>query len=269
MINADNQAIISIIVPVYNVEPYLRECLDSIVIQSFTDWELILINDGSSDLSGNICNEYAATDGRIRVFHQQNLGQSAARNVGLDNMSGKYVTMVDSDDVLISNDYLKLMYDSLIQNDAEMSICRLAILKKEKDIPSTCGDVRSTFIRSGEDYSFWRNIPSGFLPNSAATKMYQASLFDNIRYPEGRIFEDIAIQHKLTFPCKRIAFVEASLYGYRRRSDGTEWGTPIDIRARDIVYAFQDRINYYNSANRPDLADRAEQSMLLWLRRHL
>lgn len=269
MVNSNNQAIISIIIPVYNVEPYLCECLDSVLSQSFTAWELLLIDDGSSDRSGSICDEYAQTDERIRVFHQKNQGQSVARNVGLDNMIGKYVTMVDSDDVLISRDYLRTLYDALIQNDAEMSLCRLAYFDNGTALPLMSGDPQNVLIRSGEDYALWRNMPPGFLPNSAAGKLHLASTFEKIRYPEGRIFEDIAIQHQLTFPCERIAFVKASIYGYRVRKDGTERGTPIDIRARDMVCAFQNRIDYFKSKSRPVLADRAEQGMLRWLRNNL
>lgn len=269
MPNSNNHPLISIIVPVYNVEHYLCECLDSIIAQSFSDWELLLIDDGSSDGSGVICDEYANKDKRIRVFHQGNQGQSVARNLGLDNMSGKYVTMVDSDDVLITNDYLKVMYEALVQNDAEMSLCRLGHFDNGSNPPPVKGDVQSTFVRTGEDYGLWKNIAAGFTPNSAAAKMYLASLFENVRYPEGRIFEDIAIQHMLTFPCKRIVFIEASIYGHRVRTDGTEIGTPVDVRAQDIVYAYQDRIDYYKSFERQDLADKAEQSMLRWLRNHI
>ena len=94
---------VSIIVPVYNAEKYLRECLDSIISQIFTDWECILVDDGSPDNSGEICNEYAKDDSRFRVFHVQNGGVSRARNIGLDNMSSEWVMFVDSDDAIAEN----------------------------------------------------------------------------------------------------------------------------------------------------------------------
>lgn len=260
---------ISVIVPVYQVEPYLRQCVDSILAQSFHDFELLLIDDGSPDSCGKICDTYVKADNRVRVFHRENGGLSAARNTGLDHMRGAYVAMVDSDDVLISKDYLKSLYEALVNNNAEISLCRYADFPDGNAVPRKSGNPDKTFIRSGEDYALWRNIPENFSSNCAHGKLYSAKLFKSVRYPEGRIFEDIAVQHMLTFPCKRIVFIEANLYGYRVRENGIERGTPLDVRAQDIIYAFQNRMDYYQSAGRPDLADIAEQSMLKWLRRHL
>ena len=112
-----DQPVISIIVPVYNVESYLRQCLDSILMQDFNDYELLLIDDGSPDNCGNICDGYASKDPRIRVIHQENGGLSAARNTGLDNSASEYIAMVDSDDILLSTRYLSTLLD--VCNDTD------------------------------------------------------------------------------------------------------------------------------------------------------
>ena len=104
--------LISIIVPVYNAESTLNQCIDSIINQKFTDWELLLVNDGSSDRSGEICDEYAAKDSRIKVFHKENGGVSSARNVGIDNSLGKWVTFIDSDDKIFDDIFSLLKYSN-------------------------------------------------------------------------------------------------------------------------------------------------------------
>ena len=113
---------ISIIVPVYKVEKYLRRCIDSIAAQTFTDWECILVDDGSPDDSGTICDEYAENDKRFRVFHQENAGVSAARNKGLDEAKGEWICFVDSDD-WIEKEMLEKMYNLAVKNKAEVVVC--------------------------------------------------------------------------------------------------------------------------------------------------
>lgn len=113
---------ISIIVPVYKVEPYLRKCVDSILAQTFTDFEVILVDDGSPDNSGKICDEYASKDSRVRVIHKKNGGLSSARNAGIDVARGKYLGFVDSDDY-IEKDMYELLYDNIVKEQADLSIC--------------------------------------------------------------------------------------------------------------------------------------------------
>ncbi len=113
---------ISIIVPVYKVEPYLRKCVDSILAQTFTDFEVILVDDGSPDNSGKICDEYASKDSRVRVIHKENGGLSSARNAGIDVARGKYLGFVDSDDY-IEKDMYELLYDNIVKEQADLSIC--------------------------------------------------------------------------------------------------------------------------------------------------
>ena len=124
---------ISIIVPVYKAEKYLRRCLDSIIAQTFTDWECILIDDGSPDNSGKICDEYAASDKRFRVIHQENQGVSAARQKGLDNCIGEYVIHTDPDD-WVEKDFLNKMFERAQLTDADMVMCDFNRIYKDKTI---------------------------------------------------------------------------------------------------------------------------------------
>jgi len=275
-INKDKQPEISIIVPVYQVESYLKQCIDSILTQSFHNYELILIDDGSIDNSGVICDEYAKQDHRIKVFHQSNKGLSASRNIGLDNAYGKYITFIDSDDVLLSDDYLKILYDSLQKYNAEISITGHISFKDNAPLPKpyidfqSLDDVDSVTILNGYQYNYWKKnemkISEGrFFPNPAHGKLYRKDLFNQVRFPEGRIYETVSIQHLLTLYCERIAFVNASMYGYRIREHSIETGTNVEKKMQDMIKAYQERIDYYNREGYPELASYAEQALLRWL----
>ena len=151
---------ISIIVPVYKVEKYLCRCLDSIVAQTFTDWECILIDDGSPDNSGKICDEYAEKDGRFRVIHQENAGVSAARNAGLDAARGEWIGFVDSDDWVESNMY-EYLYNNALETKSDVVICGF-VGQHKKRIKKICGTEEATkllFDRKGfGGYSFLRLV---------------------------------------------------------------------------------------------------------------
>lgn len=169
---------ISIIVPVYNTEKYLRRCIDSVLAQTYKDFELLLIDDGSTDTSGAICDEYAEKDGRIRVFHKENGGVSSARNLGLDNAKGEWITFVDSDDYIEEN-FLKSFEGKL---DADLVVGNTVLITyqtgkrmKHNGIPSGCyKDVRSV-LSSHLSESILR-VPWG--------KMYRAGLISDLRYNE-------------------------------------------------------------------------------------
>lgn len=266
---------ISIIIPVYNVEAYLKHCIDSILVQSFREYELLLIDDGSTDLSGQICDEYASADSRFRVFHQKNAGLSAARNTGLANVRGKYVTMVDSDDILLSPDYLKTLYDSASRNNADITVCGHVVFYDGDEIPDAtlCCDSRrdktDIAVLCGYDYCFRKNIPEGYLLYLSTGRLYRSDLFKNVRYPVGRMYEDVAVEHLLALYCQKIVFVNAAMYGYRVRRDSLHHGAPNDVILRDKTHALLDKIDYYNKEGFPELAHMAEQTLVRWTREEL
>ena len=200
---------ISIIVPIYNVELYLARCLESILKQKFSNFEVILIDDGSSDNCGAICDDYAAKDKRFKVVHQANFGVSHARNKGLAVAKGKYIGFVDPDDYIDASMYQK-MYNELINTGSDMVVCDYYKLEGERAIPAHIfASDRVCYSRDFMEYVADDRVPSHFW-----SKLYKRQLFMNIRFPEGRIFEDLAIFHEIVHRCERIAYTHECLYYY-------------------------------------------------------
>ena len=155
---------ISIIVPVYNTEKYLRRCIDSVLAQTYQDFELLLIDDGSKDSSGAICDEYAAQDARVRVFHKENGGVSSARNVGLDNARGEWITFVDADD-WIESDMLELLLRKGEETGADIVMGDLLFAYPDRDVPFLLPDWDNNKTASLNRYitSVWTCVWGGFI----------------------------------------------------------------------------------------------------------
>lgn len=204
---------ISVIVPVYNVEPYLRQCLDSIIAQTYRDLEILVIDDGSTDGSGLLCDEYAERDERIKVFHTENHGLSAARNYALDRACGDYIAFLDSDDWLEVS-ALEHCITIAENTDADIVACRF--LQEFVNKTVKLGGIDTGFIVKGSDILSTMVIDRK-LTEDAWNKFYRASLFNSIRYPEGRIFEDKATTYKLLQKASVLAYTPAYLIHYRNR----------------------------------------------------
>lgn len=202
---------ISVIVPVYNVEKYVRQCLDSVINQTYRDLEIIVVDDGSTDGSGRICDEY--DDPRIRVYHTENHGLSAARNYALDRSHGDYIAFLDSDDWL-ELDALETFLAIAQNTDADIVACRF--YQEYKNTTVEPGGVSTEFIVEGPDI-LSSMILEHKLTEDVWNKFYRASLFDSIRYPEGRIFEDKATTYKLLQRAERLAYTPDYLIHYRNR----------------------------------------------------
>lgn len=199
---------ISVIVPVYNVEPYLRKCLDSIINQTYSDLEILVIDDGSTDGSGKICDEYVEKDERIKVFHTENRGLSAARNLGLDEAHGDWISFVDSDD-WVERDFCKIPYELAISHKADIVIFRFKSASgKERKWSFSSGiktkDEAIRLIHSEASVVVWN-------------KMFQKRLFRNIRFPVGKLYEDNAVTHKLIHCANCIYYSDMILYNKLRR----------------------------------------------------
>lgn len=211
--------LISIVVPVYKVESYLSRCVNSILAQTFSDFELVLVDDGSPDNCGKICDEYAEKDGRIQVIHQENGGLSAARNAGIDwvfaNSDSEYLTFIDSDD-WVHPRYLELLYRALTEYYVEISQCMVKRTNKKREDHIVSDSI--ICVTPEEQYSEWY---SPF----ACGKLYKRELFNTLRYPEGLLFEDIAIWYKLLFSIKKIAIVKSELYYYFQNDEGITGST--------------------------------------------
>lgn len=187
---------ISVVVPVYKVEKYLDECIESIVGQSFQDFELILVDDGSPDRCGEICDEWAARDGRIKVVHKENGGLSEARNTGIERSTGQWLSFVDSDD-LLERDMLQTLYTLAVSNDADIACCNYVQIEEE-NVQKKVNSVKPGVLTPKQ---YWEQLFSSknwAYYNVAWNKLYRRTLFDTVRYPAGKINEDIYVVHDLS-----------------------------------------------------------------------
>lgn len=205
---------ISVIVPVYNVEKYLCSCIDSILAQTFTDFELLLVDDGSRDKSGEICDEYANKDCRVKVFHKENGGVSSARNLGIDESKGEYLFFVDSDDI-ISSFYIEMFVNYIKKNDSVCVVCkytnRLSLLKNQINSIKTKEMTSLEFLDE-----IW--VSEGKLDGYLWNKMFKRKiLIDlNIRFDEKvSIWEDMLFVVEYFINISTVVFVDAVLYYYR------------------------------------------------------
>ena len=208
--------LISVIVPVYNVAPYLDECLLSIVNQSYTDLEIILVDDGSTDGSERKCDEWSIKDSRVKVIHQDNSGLSAARNVGIDCAQGDYIVFVDSDDY-VTTDEIKTLYEYAIRYDADLTI-GCARWVSESGIPiGKAEDIKETEARILSKEEFWKEFCDDPDYIVAWSKLYRKELFEAIRFPIGVINEDFGIARHIIEKADKILYTGKQIYYYRMR----------------------------------------------------
>jgi glycosyltransferase involved in cell wall biosynthesis len=209
---------ISIIVPVFNVENYIHDCIKSILNQSFIDFEVILVNDGSSDQSGQICDEYAKKDKRIAVIHKENGGQSSARNRGIDIAKGEYIGFIDSDD-WIDLDMYKILYEKAIEMEADISACNIVEYQKDSSKRLFCLDLTDRiFDRDAAIGEIYLNERLTFSP---CNKIYKRELFNGLRFKEGYILEDMDFAYKIIHRSNKIFYTGKPLYNYRYNDKST------------------------------------------------
>ena len=207
---------ISVIVPVYNVESYLSKCLDSVLSQSFSDFEVILVDDGSTDGSAEICKAYQLKDPRIGYFYKENGGLSSARNQGLKVSQGSYVTFIDSDDY-IDPEYLFTLYRLVKENDADISTCFYNIESRKGTRPWSDIDAEENLFDSRS--SLLHLFCSKEIDVCAVCKLYKRFLFDEIEFPEGKLFEDVGTTYKLLDQANLVAVCHTPLYYYVMRDN--------------------------------------------------
>ncbi len=250
---------ISVIVPVYKVEPYLRQCVDSILAQTYTDFELILVDDGSPDGCGAICDEYAEQDPRVRVIHQENRGLSAARNAGIDAASGEYLAFADSDD-LLAPACLKRLHDTVVQENVDIAVCDMRPFSDESELE--CVDACAATqlkIMTGREACLSIYHMDGEVPIMAWGKLYPARLFDGIRYPVGLIHEDDATTPRLLYRSNAVGLIPDKLYLYRTRPDSIT-GRPFSVKSFDCVRAVQACVQFFDTENDRELAELARNA---------
>ncbi|MCB5279485.1 MAG: glycosyltransferase [Candidatus Cloacimonetes bacterium] len=209
---------ISIIVPVFNVEIFLNTCIESILCQEIHDFELILVDDGSTDNSGAICDDFANIDKRIRVIHTENKGQSSARNLGISLAIGEYIGFVDSDDYISSVMYSSL-YEKIIANNADISVCNFLVGDKDNSYKPFTENVNDMTLDT--EAALKEIYTNRILSFSPCNKLYRRSLFDTISFNASIIYEDMDISYRLISKSERIVYIKTELYYYRYNNNST------------------------------------------------
>lgn len=257
-----NEPLISVIIPVYNVEPYLSRCIKSIISQTYRNLEIIIVDDGSPDRCPEICEEFARKDSRIKVFHKENGGLSDARNYGIRNSTGNYIGFIDSDDFIHETFYEKLM--SMINDyDADISICNMLKFKDYEDIltdESVChNDVVMTNIEALKALFTAKDYGSVMAWN----KLYKTCLFKdhNIYFPVGRIHEDNYTTYKLFYHSDKIVYTNDKLYYYLQRSTSIMGNSDLKKRMDGLVAA-EEAVSFIDE-KLPELKNEARANYVL------
>ncbi len=251
-----SKPVISVIIPVYNAELYLRECLDSVLRQTYRDLQIILVDNGSTDNSGAICDECDVKDSRVQVIHKKIGGPSSSRNAGLAAAEGEFISFVDSDDMISP-----VFMESLLLPGADVTQCGYTSdLKRLKRDPVTVFESMDGFEMSE------KLCTEGALVNTVVwSKLWRKECFDGIRFPEGRIYEDEFVTWRTFWGVKHIARTGAPLYYYRRRS-GSLMNSREAAHSIDGVDALRERFTFYENNGATRLADLTKATFCYTLR---
>lgn len=237
---------ISVIVPVYKVEQYLRKCVDSIIKQTYSNLEIILIDDGSPDNCPIICDEYAMKDNRVVVIHKKNGGLSDARNVGIAKSTGKYITFVDSDDY-IASDYIEYLYKLILSANGDVSIVLPQIFYDNQEQVAINNKKESIRIYDSKSALLTMLYQKKF-DTSAWGKLYSKKIFEDVVFPVGNIYEDISTIYKTLLKSKVIVYSNQKKYYYLKRNDSIMGRS---FKEKDMDYIYQAE-SMYNSIKNID-----------------
>lgn len=256
------EPLISAIIPVYQVEPYVSHCIESVTSQTYENLEIILIDDGSNDKSGEICDRYAEQDERIKVIHQENQGLSAARNRGIETARGEYLCFVDSDD-WVDEKFIDAMYRISVGTGCDIVQC--GFQKAIFDDMKKDGREGNVTVYTPKEYSIAAYTLLTWKCNIAWNKLYRASLFEEIRYPKGKIHEDEFTTYQLVWRANRIAVTNTKLYFYRQRTDSI-MGSAYSLKRLDAGEAYKERENFYEDLGEAALLNLTRTAHLEWLK---
>ncbi len=250
--------LVSVIIPVYNTEKYLSECVESVACQTYTNLEIILVDDGSTDSCPALCDGLSGKDGRITVIHKENGGLSSARNAGIAAARGEYVSFIDSDDV-ISPFFAERLLTAAEKYGADFAAC---LFKRFEDtVPEISeGEREPELLSRSEAFGCFfsgRNVDMVIAPN----KLYRRSLFDGIKYPEGRLHEDEAVIHHLIGAAEKIAWLDEPHYFYRVTPSSITTKS-FSLARLDEAKAKEDRIAYFESIGEHVYADKTRKVYL-------
>lgn len=254
--------LISVIIPVYNVEDYLKECLDSLLGQTYSQLEIILVDDGSQDRCPEICDAYAEQDTRIKVIHQPNKGLSEARNVGMRAATGQYWSFIDSDDVVCA-DFIKSLYYACVEEDAELAMCSFYTCRDQ--IPEY---TNQWYCQSGYEMSRALYQDATGLFGVVCNKMFRRELFEGIEFPRDRIHEDEFVTYRLFWRAQKCAVSRNPFYFYRQRLNSITH-SEFSRRDLDAARAYQEKIQFYSDNCVEDLKALAEAGYCHFLKKNM
>lgn len=255
--------LISVIVPVYQVVQYLEKCLDSILNQSYKNIEILLIDDASTDGSGAVCDFYQKIDRRIKVFHlDENRGLSAARNKGIEEAAGKFLAFVDGDD-WIHPDFLYCLHKALTDTNCDLAQCKSELIFDKINM-----ELSRVFDEPAQVYNYevYFEFLSLILKEDCVVvwnKLYTADLFENIRFPEGRIHEDEFVTYKILCKAQKIAVIHSGMYYYRKRSDSITG--VFSIKRYDAHLAFGEREKFFMERGEENLLKLTQKIHYNWI----
>ncbi|MBQ3347999.1 glycosyltransferase family 2 protein [Candidatus Saccharibacteria bacterium] len=242
-----NEPLISVVIPIYNVEDYVSMCVDSVRRQSYENLEILLIDDGSTDRSGEICDEIVKLDKRVKVFHKENGGLSDARNVGISKARGEILALVDGDDK-VESEYIRIMYDKMYETGADVVVCGYdEEVPREKNITGRKAALNLLLKQKNYDIVAWN-------------KLYRKELFDNILYPAHEKHEDSLTTYKILAKADKVAYVPEKLYHYVSRGGSIMNEAKINDRLEMRLRAAKEAARYFEGDN--DLTQAAEIAIL-------
>lgn len=252
------ESLIQVIVPIYNVKDYVKPCLDSILRQTYSNLEIILVNDGSTDDVEQILDEYASKDSRVKIINQENLGLQAARNTGLDSCTGEYISFIDSDDV-ISNDFYTVMHRMINQTNSDISICGFKFLYTNENGPDDISNLsdaeqlkfKDRLVDNGDEY-LESDIYNNFGYVMVMPKLYKREVWKDLRFPLGKYHEDEWVIARVMHS-HRIVELSDKLYYYRQRK-GQITSNGLTIKKLDSAEAMLQRIYSYKQWGLSDKA---------------
>ena len=247
-----NKGFVSVIIPVYNVRPYLSEALDSVLNQTYKHLEIIIIDDGSTDGSGEICDEYSERDDRVIVIHQENRGLSAARNAGLDVMKGDLVAFLDPDDAYAAL-FVETMLSAMMKENVDLVMCRYTVHDSSGHLSYPGNGKIEHLLRPGlyDRTASLRALVDSTLNVSAWNKLYRRDLWTGLRFPEGHVYEDVDTTYRIFDRCQSLRCLNQPLYMHRRRAGSITHTVSAD-NIRDWHLAME-HFESYIAAHTPEI----------------
>ena len=255
--------LVSIIVPVYNVEKYIDSCVISIITQTYKNLQVILVDDGTPDNSGKICDEYAKKDNRITVIHKENGGLSSARNAGLDIAKGDYIMFVDGDDYIADN-AVEILVSANEKYDADFVQFELIHTKCEDYIKNSVNENYNVQIITDLDKMYWKMYETVGSGESACTKLYKKHLFDGLKFKEGIIHEDVYFTLFMLQRAKKAAYIDIGLYYYIVRENSIITSA-FSKKKLDSIWVLEERIKEFKRLGFADLEEYANEKCFFHL----